>query len=189
MTSRLLLTLALTWVSLAAATSVNDIPALPPGKTAPVPPPSRTPASPATPAITSPSPSSLPVGPALGQAHRATLQGPAALTTGTTGEWTLLLTNTGQTPIHLEHGACDLKFEVLSAAGKIVRPAVTNTLCTMQIVVTDVAPGATARVLSFRWDGKDASGNPLPPGTYTLRAAFWDRHVSIRPPEVQVTLR
>lgn len=189
MTFRLLLTLALTWSSLAAAIGVNDIPALPPGKTAPAPLPASTPVSPTTPTNSRPAPSSLPVGPTLGQAHRASLQGPATLTRGTTGEWTLLLTNTGQTPIHLEHGACDLKFEVLNAAGEIVRPVVTNTLCTLQIVITDVAPGETARVLSFRWDGRDANGNPLPPGTYTLRAAFWDRQVSIRPPEVQVTLR
>lgn len=203
MTPRLLLTLALTWGGLAGAIGVNDIPALPPSAATPAPTPTPalpapapvTPTAPITPptAVPSPTPnpapSSLPVGPALGQAHQAALRGPATLTRGTTGEWTLQLTNTGQTPIHLEHGACDLKFEVLNAAGNIVRPVVNNTVCTMQLVITDVAPGETGNVLTLRWDGKDASGNPLPAGTYTLRAAFWDRQVSIRPPAVQVTLR
>ncbi|GAA5532759.1 FlgD immunoglobulin-like domain containing protein [Deinococcus aluminii] len=195
MTSRLLLTLALIGGGLASAIGVNDIPALPPGVTTPAPMPTApaptpaptTPTAPVTPPASTPS--SLPVGPALGQAHRATLSGPATLSVGTTGEWTLQLTNTGQTPIHLEHGACDLKFEVLNAAGNIVRPVVNNTVCTMQLVITDVPPGQTRDVLSIHWDGKDAGGTPLPAGNYTLRAVFWDRHVTIRPPQVQVTLR
>ncbi|WP_034383502.1 FlgD immunoglobulin-like domain containing protein [Deinococcus sp. YIM 77859] len=193
---KLLLTLALTGAGLASAISVNDIPALPPGVTAPPPrsvpvtPAPVTPSAPVTPPASSTvGPSSLPVGPALGQPHRATLVGPSSLVRGTAGTWTLQLTNTGETPIHLEHGACDLKFEVLNAAGEIVRPAVTNTICTQQLVITDVAPGETEDVLSLRWDGRDASGRPLPAGTYTLRAAFWDRSVSLRPPAVTVTLR
>ncbi|EYB68282.1 hypothetical protein DEIPH_ctg025orf0143 [Deinococcus phoenicis] len=200
MISRLLLTLALTCGTLACAIDVRDIPALPPGGSAPALPaptlpaptfPVPAPTAPVTPPTSTPrpTPSSLPVGPALGQAHRAVLAGPSTLTRGTQGVWTLQLTNTGQTAIHLEHGACDLKFEVLNAAGNIVRPALTNTICTMQLVITDVAPGQTGDVLSLRWDGKDASGQPLPAGSYTLRAVFWDRHVTIRPPEVPVTLR
>lgn len=201
MTSRLLLSLALAGSLCASAVSVTDIPALPPGASAPAPSttpaatpttpapaPAVKPATPATPTVR-PTPSSLPVGPTLAQAHRAALRGPASLRAGgEPGVWTLQLTNTGQSDIRLEHGACDLKFEVLDAGGKIVRPVLTNTICTQQIVVTDVGPGETADMLSIRWDGKDASGNLLPAGTYTLRAAFWDRRVSIRPPAVQVRL-
>lgn len=197
MTSKVLLILsALTLGSLTSAIDVRDIPALPLGASAPVPLP--VPAAPprtaipthATPAATTrPTPSSLPVRPTLGQAHRATLTGPTSLTRGTQGTWTLRLTNTGQTRILLEHGACDLKFEVLNAAGEIVRPAVTNTICTQQLVVTDVAPGQTGDVLSLRWNGQDASGNALPAGPYTLRAAFWNREVTIRAPAVRVALR
>ncbi|SMB91724.1 FlgD immunoglobulin-like domain containing protein [Deinococcus hopiensis] len=202
MTPRLLLTLALTGGLFASAIDVRDIPALPPGVSVPTPrpstpgpapaptpkPPATTPTT-ATPPSVKPSPSTLPVGPTLGQAHRATLRGPTTLRAG--GEaatWTLQLTNTGQTDIKLQHGACDLKFEVLDASGKIVRPAVTNTICTQQIVETQAGPGETTDVLGVRWDGKDENGNVLPAGTYTLRAAFWDRKVSIRPAAVTVRL-
>ena len=218
MTRSILLTLALAGGLFAAAIDVKDIPALPPGVSTPpprpttTPVPSTTPTTPTKPATTTPAPSkpttapatpttpgtattprptpsSLPVGPTLSQAHRAALRGPATLKAGgEPGVWTLQLTNTGQTDIRLQHGACDLKFEVLDATGKIVRPVVTNTICTMQIVETQAGPGETTDVLSLRWDGKDANGNPLPAGTYTLRAAFWDRKVSIRPPAVTVRL-
>lgn len=133
--------------------------------------------------------STLPIAPALAQPHRASLRGPSTLAARTTGVWTLQLTNTGQTAIHLEHGACDLKFEVINAAGATVRPAVTNTICTQQLVITDVAPGQTEDVLSFRWDGQDAGNNALPLSVYRLRAVFWDREITIRPPEVKVSLR
>lgn len=95
---------------------------------------------------------------------------------GTRGGWTLHLTHTGQNPIHLELGPCDLKFEVWNAAGAVARPATTPTIC-------------TDRLLSLYWNGRDPGGDVLPAGTYTLHALFRNRGMTVHPPQVQVTLR
>lgn len=133
---------------------------------------------------------SLPSGPRLAQPHRARLNGPATLTIGTTGVWTLRLTNTGQAlPIHLKNGACDLHFEVWNAAGVLVRPVPTSRTCTDQLIRLDVAPRETRDVLSVRWDGRNGLGQPLPPGAYTLLGVYWNGTFAISPPPARVTLR
>lgn len=125
---------------------------------------------------------------ALAQPHAANLSGPVMVRAGEANTWAFLLKNTGNTPIHLSHGACDVRFEVLNAAGEIVRPDPKNTLCTMQLVLTDVSPGETREVQKIRWEGKDASGQPVRPGTYTIRAAF-DGPVHIVASAFTVTVR
>lgn len=124
----------------------------------------------------------------LAQPHAANLSGPVTLRAGESALWSFLLKNTGTARINLSYGACDVRFEVIGAGGEIVRPDPKNTLCTMQLVMLDVAPGETAEVQKIRWDGKDASGQPVRPGTYTIRAAF-DGPVHVDAAEFKVTVR
>lgn len=158
---------------------------------APVPatPAPAVPATPATPAALT-GPTTLPTTrPLLAIPHRAALAGPATVTAGTAATWSFTLSATGQQPIRLSHGACDVRFEVLDAAGAIVRPDPKDTICTLQIVVTDVGPGETAEVQKIRWDGRGAGGQALPAGRYTLRAVFSGAGVSSLPATLNVTLR
>lgn len=161
----------------AAQTTVMNIPALPPGVTTPprVTAPVTTPApvAPATPtpAPAAPTVTTLPTGTTpLGVT--TALDGPDAVRAGEATTWDFVLKNTGTAPIRLEHGACDVRFEVLNAAGQVVRPDPKNTLCTMQLVITDAQPGEEAVVQKIRWEGKDGQGNLVPAGTYTIRARF-----------------
>ncbi|UBV42931.1 hypothetical protein LAJ19_01510 [Deinococcus taeanensis] len=190
MTLRSLLTAALLGASIAQAqVTVFNIPALPP-KGATV-----TPGAPATPAPVTPAPatpagpSTLPsAGAALNVAHSANLSGPGSVKAGQAEIWTFTLTNEGDTPIRLQHGACDVRFEVVNAAGKVVRGTPTNTVCTMQIVITDVAPGETMDVQAIRWDGRDSSGRALPAGEYIIRAVFSGTGVRIAAAEFPVSV-
>ncbi|MFB9993968.1 hypothetical protein ACFFLM_18595 [Deinococcus oregonensis] len=191
---KLLTLLALSCAVLSAgmgqAIDIRDIPALPPGRTAPTAPttPVVTPA-PTTPAVSTPT--TLPTaGNPLPQPYRAVLAGPSTLTPGgEPGVWTLQLTNTGTAEISIDHGACDLRFEVRNAAGEIVRPDPKNSICTLQLIMTRAGAGETANVLNVRWDGKDAAGQALPAGQYTIRSAFKGQGFLIRPTDVKVTLR
>ncbi|WP_414656808.1 BsuPI-related putative proteinase inhibitor [Deinococcus sp. VB343] len=145
----------------------------------------ETPAGPA-----SSSPSSLPDnGQPLSQAHRAELRGPSSVRAGEANTWSFTLTNLGSSAIRLEHGACDVRFEVVSAAGEIVRPDPKNTICTMQLVYTNVTPGETQDVQNIRWEGKDAAGQPVPAGEYTLRAVFRGAGQRSDVAELKVTVR
>ncbi|PTA68365.1 BsuPI-related putative proteinase inhibitor [Deinococcus arcticus] len=184
MTPRLLLTAALLGASLAhAQVSIFNIPALPPGKSAPAAPAPATPTAPAAGATTLPT-----AGAALTIPHQATLTGPATLKVGEAVTWTFNLSNQGEQPIRLEHGACDVRFEVRNAAGQVVRGNPTNTLCTLQIVTTEVGPGETMDVQAIRWDGRDSQGRALPAGEYTIRAVFSGAGVRIAAEDFSVTL-
>lgn len=196
MTSRVLMTLALTMSGLtlgglASAIDVRDIPALPPGASAPVPRP-VTPPAPVTPPPTTPTPPrtvTLPERTTLTHPHRAELVGPAQLQAGQSATWTLRLTNTGQTPLRLEYGACDLSFEVARAdTGALVRPAPNDRICTLQLLVLEAAPGETEEVLKFTWDGRGTDGQPIAPGTYLIRSAFKSGQTVIRPADVRVQI-
>jgi hypothetical protein len=183
---KLLTLLALSCAALSAgigqAISVSDIPALPPGRTAP-------PVTPTTPTVSTPT--TLPTtGNPLTQPYRAALVGPSTMTPGgEPGVWTLQLTNTGTAQISIDHGACDLRFEVLNAAGEIVRPDPKNGICTLQLILTRAAAGETANVLKINWDGKNGAGQAFPAGQYTIRSAFKGQGYLIRPADVRVTLR
>ncbi|WP_189073260.1 FlgD immunoglobulin-like domain containing protein [Deinococcus sedimenti] len=187
MTLRLLLTAAVLTSSLAQAqTSVFNIPALPPRSSA-----APTTPAPVTPAPSTPAPaaSTLPMtNPVLRTEHSANLNGPGSLRVGQATTWTFTLSNLGEQPINLQHGACDVRFEVLDAAGKVVRANPTNTVCTMQLVMTDVAPGETMDVQDIRWDGRDSAGRALPAGEYTIRAVFSGAGVRIMAEEFPVTI-
>lgn len=200
---KVLTLLALSCAALTAgmgqAIDIRDIPALPPGRTAP--PVAPTPVAPApttaTPAPTTATPSTpaaasttLPTtGRPLAQPYRAVLAGPSTLTPGgAPGVWTLQLTNTGTSEISIDHGACDLRFEVLNAAGEIVRPDPKNGICTLQLILTRAAAGETANVLKINWDGKNGAGQPLPAGQYTIRSVFKGQGLLIRPADVKVRL-
>ncbi|MVN87298.1 hypothetical protein GO986_10995 [Deinococcus sp. HMF7620] len=187
MTPRLLLTAALLGTSLAhAQTTIFTIPALPPGRTAPA-----TPATPAptTPAAPSTGATTLPTtGEVLEIPHSAALSGAGSLKVGQADTWTFTLSNQGEEPIRLEHGACDVRFEVLNAAGQVVRPNPTDTICTLQIVLTEVGPGETMDVQAIRWDGRDAQGRALPAGEYIIRAVFSGAGVRIVAEDFPVTL-
>ena len=138
--------------------------------------------TPNTPA--SSAPSTLPTaGTPLTQPHAAQLSGPRTVRAGEANTWSFTLTNRGTSAIRLEHGACDVRFEVLNPAGVVVRPDPKNTLCTLQIVVTDVAPGQTAEVQKIRWEGKDGAGQ------YTIRAVFSGAGTLIRAEEFKVTVQ
>ncbi|WP_235910425.1 BsuPI-related putative proteinase inhibitor [Deinococcus kurensis] len=192
MTLRTLLTAAVLTSSLAQAqTTIFNIPALPPRSSAPATPTAPAPTTPA-PAPTTPAApgiSTLPMkNPVLSAAHSANLNGPGSLRVGQATTWTFTLTNQGEQPINLQHGACDVRFEVLDAAGKIVRANPTDTVCTMQLVITDVAPGETMDVQAIRWDGRDSAGKALPAGEYTIRAAFSGAGVRIMAEEFPVTI-
>ncbi|WP_291425682.1 hypothetical protein [Deinococcus sp.] len=194
---RLLLTLSLAPLVGGAAlaqSSALSIPALPLGASSPVAArasvtvPSVTAAPPATssPAVISaphlsattnaaahelPKVTTLPNGRvALPGTYTVGLTGPRTLQAGQPSSWSFTLGNTGSGPIHLEHGACDVRFEVLNTAGQVVRPDFKNTICTMQLVILDVKPGETREVQKIRWDAKDGSGTPVAAGTYTIRA-------------------
>ncbi|MFC5847576.1 hypothetical protein [Deinococcus petrolearius] len=176
-----------------APTTIFNIPALPPGASAPE---GTAPATPA-PGIPTPVPgaTSLPTpgvgtaGPLLAAPHSVALRGPTTVRAGEATLWSFVLTNTGTAPLRLQHGACDVRFEVLSAAGAVVRPDPQNAICTLQLVTTDAAPGETAEVQKVRWDGRDGAGQPLPAGTYTLRAVFRGAGVTTAPATLNVTLR
>lgn len=174
-------------LSAQAQTSIFNIPALPPRSAAATP---TTPA-PVTPAPTTPAPAT-PARPALNPMlavpHAANLSGPGSLRAGQDTTWTFNLTNLGETVIDLQHGACDVRFEVLNAAGQVVRANPTNTVCTMQLVMTNVAPGETMDVQSVRWNGRGSDGRALPAGEYTIRAYFNGAGVSIVAEDYPVTL-
>lgn len=173
--------------SLAAAqTSILDIPALPPGKTAP--PTSTVP----TPAVPTPTPTvtTLPTGnAALKATYTVSLDGPESVQAGEANTWDFTLSNSGEAAIHLEHGACDVRFEVLNAAGEVVRPDPKNGICTMQLVITDVQPGENAVMQKIRWDGKDGRGQSVPAGQYTLRAKFVGAGVFTVPATREITVQ
>ncbi|UQN05736.1 hypothetical protein [Deinococcus sp. QL22] len=194
---KLLTMLALSCAVLSAgmgqAIDIKDIPALPPTRTAapapaPTTPVTPTPSTPTTPTVSAPT--TLPTtGNPLVQPHRAVLAGPSTLTPGgAPGVWTLQLTNTGTSEISIDHGACDLRFEVVNAAGEIVRPDPKNGICTMQLIMTRAAAGETANVLKINWDGKNGAGQALPAGQYTIRSAFKGQGFLIRPADVRVRL-
>ena len=178
-----------------AQTTIFSIPALPPGASAAtpstltpaVPAPTPTPAAPST--TTLPTPGVANAGPLLAAPHTVALRGPATVRGGEATLWSFVLTNTGTQPIRLQHGACDVRFEVLNAAGTVVRPNPQDTICTLQLVTTAPAPGETAEVQKVRWDGRDGAGQPLPAGTYTLRAVFRGAGVTTAPATLSVTLR
>jgi hypothetical protein len=197
MSRNLLVTLVLLGGSLMAAqahaqVSVADIPALPlsggtlPGtSTAPA---ASTPAAPA--AVTPTTGSTLPaVNPPLAQPHTARLEGPQSVQAGQANTWAVLLTNTGNTAISLQHGACDVRFEVLNAAGQVIRSNPKEAICTLQIVQTNVAPGETGELQKIRWEGKNDQNQPVPAGTYTIRSVFNGDGVLIRPADFTVTVR
>lgn len=58
--------------------------------------------------------------------------------------------------VNLSQSTGDLQVSVLDAAGQVVRRL-------------DLGQQAAGQV-AFQWDGKDAAGNILPPGSYTLQA-------------------
>jgi hypothetical protein len=174
-------------LSAQAQVSIFTIPALPPRSAAPAP---TTPA-PSTPAPTTPAPvtpTRPALNPALATPHSANLSGPGSLRGGQDTTWTFNLTNLGEAVIDLQHGACDVRFEVLNAAGQVVRANPTNTVCTMQLVMTNVAPGETMDVQSVRWNGRGSDGRALPAGEYTIRASFNGAGVSIVATDYPVTL-
>lgn len=182
-----------------AQTTIFSIPALPPAASAAtpstpaVPAPTPTPATPGialpTPGTTLPTPGVANAGPLLAAPHTVALRGPATVRGGEATLWSFVLTNTGTQPIELQHGACDVRFEVLNAAGTVVRPNPQDAICTLQLVTTSPAPGETAEVQKVRWDGRDGAGQPLPAGTYTLRAVFRGAGVTTVPATLSVTLR
>lgn len=183
----------------AAQTSVMNIPALPPGKTAPAtsttpvtspvtPAPTPTTPTPTTPAPAAPTVTTLPTG-TTALNVTASLVGPDTVRAGEANTWDFMIKNTSSVTIHLEHGACDVRFEVLNAAGEVVRPDPKNTLCTMQLVITDVQNGEEATMQKIRWEGKDAQGKPVPAGTYTLRAKFVGGGNFTPPATKQVTVQ
>ncbi|ANE43335.1 flagellar hook assembly protein FlgD [Deinococcus puniceus] len=193
---KLLTMLALSCAVLGAgmgqAIDIKDIPALPPTRTAtpaPTTPLTPAPTAPTTPAVSAPT--TLPTtGNPLTQPYRAALVGPSTLTPGgEPGVWTLQLTNTGTAEISIDHGACDLRFEVLNAAGQIVRPDPKNGICTLQMILTRANAGETINVLKINWDGKNGAGQALPAGQYTIRSAFKGQGYLIRPADVRVTLK
>ncbi len=194
MSRNLLLTLALlggTMIQAQAQVNVTDIPALPqsgaaqPSKPA-APVPNPAPATPVTPSTVTTLPA---VNPPLAQPHTAKLQGPQTVQAGTASMWAVLLTNTGNTAISLQHGACDVRFEVLDAAGQVVRSTPKDAICTLQIVGTDVAPGETGELQKIRWEGKNDQNQNVPAGTYTIRSVFNGDGVLIRPADLSVTVR
>ncbi|GGO22399.1 hypothetical protein [Deinococcus humi] len=188
----LLLTLALLGGSVIhtqahAQVSVADIPALPlSGGARPSTPAAPAPATPVTPSTVTTLPA---INPPLNQPHTARLEGPQSVQAGQTNMWTVLLTNTGDAPISLQHGACDVKFEVLNAAGQVVRAAPQDTICTLQIVPTNVAPGETGELQKIRWEGRNDQNQPVPAGTYTIRSVFNGDGVLIRPADFMVAVR
>lgn len=148
------------------------------------------PAAPAQAAPATAAGSTLPASsPLLAAAHSAVLSGPQTVTPGTPQVWSFNLINQGTTPIVLEHGACDVRFEVVGAGGEVIRPNPRDTLCTLQLVITEAAPGQTAEVQKIRWEGKDAQGQPVPAGVYTIRSAFQGGGVRIVAEPFTVTVR
>ncbi|CAM3212963.1 FlgD immunoglobulin-like domain containing protein [Deinococcus saxicola] len=140
--------------------------------------------------MTPPTVTTLPaVNPPLAQPHTAKLEGPQSVQAGTANMWAVLLTNTGNTAISLQHGACDVRFEVLNAAGQVVRTTPKDAICTLQIVGTNVAPGETGELQKIRWEGKNDQNQNVPAGTYTIRSVFNGDGVLIRPADFTVTVR
>lgn len=175
-----------------AQVSITDIPALPlSGATQPNTPTAPSPAtpSPTTPG-TPPTVTTRPaVNPPLEQPHTARLEGPQSVQAGQANMWNVLLTNTGDRAIDLQHGACDVRFEVVNAAGQVVRTTPKDAICTLQIVGTNVAPGQTGELQKIRWEGKNDQKQNVPAGTYTIRSVFNGDGVLIRPADFTVTVR
>ncbi|GGL83819.1 hypothetical protein GCM10010840_22000 [Deinococcus aerolatus] len=190
MSRPLLLTLALLGSTLAhAQVSVTDIPALPQGGASlPAATPAAAPAQ-GTP-VTPPTVTTLPaVNPPLAQPHTARLEGPQTVQAGQANLWNVLLTNTGDRAISLQHGACDVRFEVVNAAGQVVRTTPKDAICTLQIVGTEVAPGQTGELQKIRWEGRNDQNQNVPAGTYTIRSVFNGDGVLIRPADLTITVR
>lgn len=174
-----------------AQTSVLNIPALPQGVSAPPAPTPTTPkpVNPVVPATDLPTVTTLPTGKTpLAAQYSVALSGPSSVKAGEANTWSFNLTNNGPSPLHLEYGACDVRFEVLNAAGQVVRPDPKNSICTMQLVILDAATGETQEVQKIRWEGKDSSGQPVPAGTYTIRAKMIDGDMFTVPATIQVTV-
>lgn len=176
-----------------AQVSIMDIPALPQGISTPKP------VAPTAPATGTPTPAqpttdqsatTLPnTGKALAGSYTVNLTGPDTVQAGEANTWSFNLTNNGQANIHLEHGACDVRFEVLNAAGEVVRPDPKLGICTLQLVIFDAAAGATEPVQNIRWDGKDGAGKAVPAGEYTIRAKFAGSGVFTTPATLTVTVQ
>lgn len=116
---------------------------------------------------------SNPTGPALQVSLRVNQGGAASdatLDAGAPAAFTLTVQASGQAvPVTFNSGQ---KYDiVIEKNGTAVWRWSAGKMFTMAIVHQTIDPSSPAQ-FQIQWDGKDAGGRPLAPGTYTVRAVF-----------------
>lgn len=143
-----------------------------------------------------PEPENLPARTTWQVPHRTALQVPKEVAQGDILPINFWFTYTGQAPLEFNSGLCSLlKWQVKDAAGKVVRPIPGNVACAEALFITRLKPGESVNLTRSQpetpgvyWDLRDPFGKALPPGQYTLQAAFGRDDRALRPEDVTFTI-
>ncbi|MDL2345049.1 hypothetical protein QOL99_12930 [Deinococcus sp. MIMF12] len=143
-----------------------------------------------------PRPEALPAHTTWSVPHRTALQVPNQVAQGDILPINFWFTFTGGAPLDFDAGLCaSLKWQIKDAAGKVVRPAPGNVSCADVRVIKRLQPGASVNLTrpdpaspGEYWDLRDPFGKALPPGKYTLQAAFGQGDRVLRPADVGFTI-
>ncbi|MPY68002.1 hypothetical protein F8S09_15185 [Deinococcus sp. SDU3-2] len=143
-----------------------------------------------------PRPEALPARTTWSVPHRTALQVPNQVAQGDILPINFWFTFTGGAPLDFDAGLCgSLKWQVKDAAGKVVRPVPGNVSCADVRVIKRLQPGASVNLTrpdpanpGEYWDLRDPFGKRLPPGQYTLQAAFGQGTQVLRPDDVSFTI-
>lgn len=143
-----------------------------------------------------PKPEALPARTTWNVPHRTALQIPRQVVQGDILPISFWFTFTGQAPLKFNAGLCSqLRWQVRDAAGKVVRPTPGDTLCAEALLTAQLKPGESINLTrpnsaspGVYWDLRDPLGKALPPGRYTLQAAFGRGDQVLRPADVGFTI-
>lgn len=143
-----------------------------------------------------PKPEALPARTTWNVPHRTALQIPRQVAQGDLLPISFWFTFTGEKPLEFNAGLCSqLRWQVKDAAGKVVRPVPGNVACAEALFTARLNPGQSINLTrpdpagpGVYWDLRDPFGKALPPGKYTLQAAFGQGDQVLRPADVGFTI-
>lgn len=143
-----------------------------------------------------PKPEVLPARTTWNVPHRTALQIPRQVAQGDLLPISFWFTFTGQAPLEFNRGLCgSLRWQVKDAAGKVVRPVPGNVACAEALFTARLKPGESLNLTrpdpagpGVYWDLRDPLGKALPPGRYTLQAAFGHGDRVLRPADASFTI-